>query len=346
MNTRKNREEISAKRLSALAFVLCGGALLALSLQAFLSFAIPTQAQMQTQADAPEELRAPVTANPFENVALEARAVFVFDLKKRSVLFARNENEKLPLASVTKIMTALVAREHMSESVVATLTGDDISVEGDSGLRTGERWRLGDLISVMLLVSSNDAAHAVAGFVGSEGHPNADMENARSKFIGMMNEKALALGLTQTQFFNESGLDISGRQNDLIANSGAQAGLPAIALATAGGYGSAHDVALLFAELWNTYPETIEITARKDARIVSQDDIAHILPNTNEIVGTISGLVASKTGYTDLAGGNLAIIFDRGIGDPVVVVVLGSTYKGRFDDIEKLVEASRKVAGE
>ena len=326
MNTRKNREEISAKRLSALAFVLGGGALLALSLQAFLSFAIPTQAQMQTQADTQGELHAPAVANPFENIAIEARAVFVFDLKKRSVLFARNENEKLPLASVTKLMTALVARENLSEGVVVTLTGKDISVEGDSGLRTGERWRLGDLLSVMLLISSNDAAHAVAGFVWSAGQPNADMENARSKFIGMMNEKALALGLTQTEFFNESGLDIEQMKN--------------------GGYGSAHDVALIFAELWGKYPETIEITARKDARIVSQDDIAHILPNTNEIVGKISGLVASKTGYTSLAGGNLAIIFDRGIGDPVVVVVLGSTYKGRFDDMEKLVEAARKVSGE
>ena len=334
MNTRKNREEITAKKLRALAIVLGGGAFIAVSLQTFLVSALPTQAQMQTQAGAQEELSALATANPFEDISLEARAVFVFDLKKRSGLFARNENEKLPLASVTKIMTALVAREHMSESVVATLTGDDISVEGDSGLRTGERWRLGDLISVMLLVSSNDAAHAVAGFVGSEGQPNADRENARVKFIGMMNEKALALGLAQTQFFNESGLDIKELR----------AGLPVATSATAGGYGSAHDVAFLFAELWNNYPETIEITARKDARIISQDDIAHILPNTNEIVGKISGLVASKTGYTDLAGGNLAIIFDRGIGDPVVAVVLGSTYKGRFDDMEKLVEASRKTA--
>lgn len=324
MNTRKNKEEISAKRLSVLAVVLGGGALFALLLQALLSFAIPIQAQMQTQEQAgtPDELRASTPADPFENIVLEARAAFVFDLKKRSVLFARNENEKLPLASVTKLMTALVAREHMSESVVVTLAGDDISVEGDSGLRIGERWRIGDLLGVMLLVSSNDAAHAVAGFVGSEGQPNTDTENVRAKFVSMMNEKALALGLAQTQFFNESGLDVNDAQN--------------------GGYGSAHDVAILFEELWKKYPETIEVTARKDARIVSQDSIAHILPNTNEIVGKISGLVASKTGYTDLAGGNLAIIFDRGISDPVIAVVLGSTYKGRFDDMEKLVEAARK----
>lgn len=324
MNTRKNREEITAKKLRALAVVLGGSAFFAVTLQTFLVPALPTQAQMQTQADVQGDLRAPVLVNPFENIVIEARAAFVFDLKKRAVLFARNENEKLPLASVTKLMTALVARENLSEGVVVTLTGEDISVEGDSGLRVGERWRVGDLLSVMLLISSNDAAHAVATFVGGDGQPNTDAKNARAKFVSMMNEKALVLGLAQTQFFNESGLDIDASMQ-------------------AGGYGSAHDVALIFAELWGKYPETIEVTARKDARIISQDDIAHILPNTNEIVGKISGLVASKTGYTALAGGNLAIIFDRGIGDPVVAVVLGSTYKGRFDDMEKLVEVARKA---
>lgn len=311
--------------LRALAVVLGCGALLAVSLQAFLVSALPTQAQMQTQeqADTPEELRVAVLVNQFENIVLEAHAAFVLDLKNGSVLFTRNEKEKLPLASVTKLMTALIAREHMSESIVVTLSKDDLATEGDSGLRTGERWRLGDLLNVMLLVSSNDAAYAVAGFVGEEGHPAGEevSDAARTRFIQMMNEKAHALGLAQMEFFNESGLDISQMQN--------------------GGYGSAHDVAFLFAELWKEYPETIEITARKDARIVSQDDIAHTLFNTDEAVGKFFGLIASKTGYTTLAGGNLAIIFDRGIGDPVVAVVLGSTFKGRFDDMEKLVEAAR-----
>jgi D-alanyl-D-alanine carboxypeptidase len=251
-----------------------------------------------------------------------ARAAYVQDLKTGEVLFAKNENERLPLASITKLMTTLVAREHMSGSVVVTLTKDDLKAEGDSGLRPGERWRLDDILNAMLLISSNDAAHAVAGFVGADGHPEKfpDMALARTQFLQMMNEKALALGLDQTQFFNESGLDVSDTQN--------------------GGYGSAKNVAMLFEELWGKYPEVIEVTAHRDARIYSQDNIAHILPNTNEIVGKIPGLVASKTGYTELSGGNLAIIFDRGIGDPVIIVVLGSGYKERFDDVQKLVVAT------
>ena len=339
MNTKKDREKIITRRAHSLLVVLGGGAGLAIAMQGLLSFALPAQTEtsVNNAGDAREEIRTAKIANPFDGISLEARAVYVLELKTGSVLFAKNENEKLPLASVTKLMTALVAREHLSESAVLTLTNDDLSAEGDSGLRPGERWRLGDILNAMLLVSSNDAAHAVALFVGANGMPNNIEYNtkiARANFVQMMNEKAVLLGLEQMQFFNESGLDVSAPQSGQLAQVSI--------IPQGGGYGSARNVALLFAELWKKYPETIEITAHKDARIYSQDEIAHILPNTNEIVGQIPGLVASKTGFTNLSGGNLAVIFDRGMGDPIVAVVLGSSYKGRFDDMQKLVEATRK----
>ena len=339
MNTKKDREKIITRRAHSLLVVLGGGAGLAIAMQGLLSFALPAQTEtsVNNAGDAREEIRTAKIANPFDGISLEARAVYVLELKTGSVLFAKNENEKLPLASVTKLMTALVAREHLSESAVLTLTNDDLSAEGDSGLRPGERWRLGDILNAMLLVSSNDAAHAVALFVGANGMTNNIDDNtkiARANFVQMMNEKAVLLGLEQMQFFNESGLDVSVPQSGQLAQVSI--------LPQGGGYGSARNVALLFAELWKKYPETIEITAHKDARIYSQDEIAHILPNTNEIVGQIPGLVASKTGYTNISGGNLAVIFDRGMGDPIVAVVLGSSYKGRFDDMQKLVEATRK----
>ncbi|KKT37272.1 MAG: Penicillin-binding protein dacF [Parcubacteria group bacterium GW2011_GWA1_44_13] len=338
MNTKKDREKIITRRAHSLLVVLGGGAGLAIAMQGLLSFALPAQTEtsVNNAGDAREEIRTAKIANPFDGISLEARAGYVLELKTGVVLFAKNENEKLPLASVTKLMTAFVAREHLSESAVLTLTKDDLSAEGDSGLRPGERWRLGDILNAMLLVSSNDAAHAVALFVGSNGvsDRNASTDIARANFVQMMNEKAVLLGLEQMQFFNESGLDVSAPQSGQLAQVSI--------LPQGGGYGSARNVALLFAELWKKYPETIEITAHKDARIYSQDEIAHILPNTNEIVGQIPGLVASKTGYTNISGGNLAVIFDRGIGDPIVAVVLGSSYKGRFDDMQKLVEATRK----
>lgn len=334
MNTKKNREQITTKRAHALLVVLGGGAGLAIAMHGLLSLVLPAQAKTIVSAIGSEEVRSAKIANPFENISIDSRAGFVMDLKTGAVLFAKNENERLPLASVTKLMTAFVARERFPESVVVTLTKDDLVVEGDSGLHSGERWRLGDILNVMLLVSSNDAAHAVALFVGADGLSNQSVSSsvASARFVQMMNEKAVALGLEQMQFFNESGLDVPVPQSGQLAHVSI--------LEQGGGYGSARDVSILFSELWKKYPETVEITAHKDARIYSQDEIAHILPNTNEIVGHIPGLVASKTGYTNLSGGNLAVIFDRGIGDPVVAVVLGSSYKGRFDDMQKLVSAT------
>lgn len=333
MNTKKDREKIITRRTHSLLVVLVGGAGLAIAMQGIFSFFIPTQAE--TAEDFSEKITSTKIINPFENISIEARAGYVVDLKTRAILYAKNENEKLPLASITKLMTAFVAREHLSESAVLVLTNDDISVMGDSGLHTGERWRLGDLLNVMLLVSSNDAAHAVAGFVGANGTQDqiANIDTARAIFVHMMNEKATELGLERTEFFNESGLDIAVPQIGELAQM-------SVLAEHGGGYGSAHDVAILFFELWKKYPETIEITAHKEARIYSQDDVAHILSNTNEIIGHIPGLIASKTGFTDISGGNLAVIFDKGMGDIAVAVVLGSSYKGRFDDMLKLVSAT------
>lgn len=261
--------------------------------------------------------------NPFEDIVFGARAVYVYDLLEDRVLFAKNEDERLPLASITKLMTALTARDYMSESTVVTLRDDDLSTEGDSGLRADEHWRLGDLLQMMLLVSSNDATTAVGRLVGSGGQ---DIESAiaQARFVQMMNSTADELGFESLEFSNTSGLDIKEIENDSVL------------VRRAGGFGSARDVAGLAALLWKKYPEVFEITAHKDARMVSQSDIVHSLINTNEITGHIPGLMASKTGYTDLAGGNLVVIFDISIGHPVVAVVLGSTQKGRFDDMEQI----------
>ncbi|MBI3634441.1 MAG: D-alanyl-D-alanine carboxypeptidase [Candidatus Yonathbacteria bacterium] len=328
---KKNLIDWSMKRIKALLVVLIGSTLAIASLYNFFAIEQFPLAEASLSEVTREEIHAPYSS-PFENIILDARAVFVFDILENKVIFSRNENEKLPLASITKLMTAFVAKEKMGDNAVVTLTRDDIEAEGDSGLREGERWRVADLLNTMLIASSNDAARAVASFVGSEGQSiyTGDSVFARNHFVQMMNDKAQALGLTTMEFFNESGLDIVPQTKN---------GLPTEATARAGGYGSAREVALLLTTLREKYPSTFEITTHKDAQIVSQDGIVHTLTNTNEAIGNFLGLLASKTGYTDLAGGNLAILFDVGIGHPVIAVVLGSTYKGRFDDMKTLVQA-------
>ncbi len=315
------KENQTFKKFSTLTAVLFGGALLAIGTEWLISSSIQPGNMSASVVHASNE-EAMVEENPSLNITLEARAVYVLDVTTGKALFAQNENEKLPLASVSKLMTALVARERMPTNTIVTLAKDDLSADGDVGLRPGERWLLSSLIDVMLIVSSNDAANAVASFVGLDGQ-DVDLPASRARFIQMMNEKAKTLGFSSMEFFNESGLDVSDTRN--------------------GGYGSAREVALLMTELWKKYPETLEITARKDARIYSEDKLAHILPNTNDTTGRFPGLLGSKTGYTALAGGNLAIIFDRGIGSPVVAIVLGSTRNERFSDMQKLVQATLKV---
>ncbi len=309
------------KKINAFLVVLVGSTLSVAGLYGFFSVEQFPLAEASRSEVAREEVHIP-RPDPFEDILLEARSVFIFDIEQNKVIFSRNEDEKLPLASLTKLMTAFVAKDRIGDSAIVTLTHDDIEEEGDSGLREGERWRIGDLLDTMLLASSNDAARAVASFVGSEGQNIYTRETvlSRAHFIQMMNDKAKTLGLMTMEFFNESGLDVALQSKN-------------------GGYGGARDVALLLVALRERYPSALDITTYESKQIMSQDGIVHSFLNTNEAIGDFPGLLASKTGYTDLANGNLAILFDVGIGHPFVAVVLGSTYKGRFDDMQTLVQA-------
>ena len=155
-----------------------------------------------------------------------------------------------------------------------------------------------------LVVSSNNEATKIA-----ERIPSATME---------MNLNAKALGMTQTFYLNPTGLDISEH--------------------LAGAYGSAKDMARLVEEMYYELPEILDCTREKEARL---GDL--LLSNTNPDVSKIIGLIGTKTGLTDLAGGNLAIIFDSEIDQPVIVIVLGSSEKGRFSDVEALINYAMEI---
>jgi D-alanyl-D-alanine carboxypeptidase (penicillin-binding protein 5/6) len=213
----------------------------------------------------------PAKPNPFSNLNLEAKAVYVFDLAKNEPIFDLNKDAQLPLASLTKIMTVVVAKE---------LT----------------RNRISHLIDSALMQSSNEAASALAS-----------LDN---NFISLMNEKAKELDLNQTYFLNETGLDFSKN--------------------LAGGYGSASDIVKLIKYSLKNNPHLFEATTINSVN------------NTNPYATTTTELIASKTGWTDLAGGNLAVVFDAGLDHPIIAVVLGSSKEGRFKDIQKLIESTFK----
>lgn len=261
--------------------------------------------------------------NVFEQKSLEAKAVYVYDVTTRTELYSKNSTQPLPLASLTKVMTTMVAAEAASSSTEVLVRASDLAQDGDSGLYVDERWRLSELLKFTLIVSSNDGASAVASAVGALNQSADPLQSNKVLFIKLMNQKAQDLGFVGMRFYNETGLDLSESQ--------------------AGAYGSAQDVTKLLAHAVIAHPDIISVTRHPELTVTSNSDISHKAINTDILTSTVKGLIAGKTGYTLLAGGNLAVAFTASNGHTIVITVLGSTYDGRFKDVNWLIEASEGI---
>lgn len=254
------------------------------------------------------------------DIALKAKSAVVVDLTSGEVFYEKNADVQLPLASLTKVALALAVSEVLPRDSVLTIPQNSAS---DVALRlgTGRKWRVDELLDFTLITSSNGGAEMLAEAANDELHrlyPNSPTEGAT---VWRMNELARELDLEHTFFLNPSGLDESETQS--------------------GAYGSARDMAKLFAYALERIPSVFSRTARAGVLLFSENGAQAHLENTNVAQRAISGLIMGKTGFTDLAGGNLGVIFDASIGRPIVAVVLGSTYDGRFDDIRTLVSRAR-----
>lgn len=254
-----------------------------------------------------------VDVHKLEKIDVEAHSFVVYDIATKEFIFGKNETEVLPLASITKTMTALTACEYRDKINEISISESDLETEGSSVLIPDSSWKLIPLLQYMMTVSSNDAAVAIARNVGKE----INIEHPYDAFIEKMNSNAKLFGMHTAVFSNPSGLDIDTK--------------------TAGAYASARDVARLFAET-RRCREAFETTTTNSAHI-SEGKRVYTVENTNYFADKTPGLVASKTGFTDLAGGNLAVRVDRGLGQDIIVVVLGSTREARFKDTSKILEA-------
>lgn len=256
------------------------------------------------------------------DVSVSAEAAYVLDMQTGQVLFAKNENKVLPLASVTKLMTALLASEILSEKATIGVTNNAIRQEGDNGLLSGELFSRQTLNDMVLMTSSNDGAYALAEAAGGELAGSIDAET----FVEAMNIRADQLDLDSLLFYNPTGLDLSEKQ--------------------AGAFGSAKDIAHLMSYIVSNYPKILASTKETTTRFYNQNGDYHNAQNTNSTVERIPGLIGSKTGYTTLAGGNLVVAFDVGLNHPIVIVVLGSSRDGRFDDVLKLTKVTQQLFSE
>ena len=245
----------------------------------------------------------------FSKITVKARAYVVYDIVTGTVIAGKNEEVTLPLASVTKVMTAVTARTHFDKNKEITIQSKSIEGAYDLGLKNGQTFTLDELLKYMLVFSSNDGAQAVADGLGG-----------RDSFIARMNSDAEKFGLAMN-FTNPAGLDVDG---------------------ALGGKGSALSVAKLLAIAHKKFPETFEATTKPRATVNSSTGKISGVPNTNQDVYNFSGIELSKTGFTDRAGGNLAIVVDIALGRPVAIVVLGSTREERFSDVTLLYKTLQK----
>ena len=240
-----------------------------------------------------------------EGAATGARAAVVLDPRTGAVLYSQNSRERLPMASTTKIMSALIALESGRLDEEFTVDSEAIKVEGSSmGLREGDRVTMRGLVCGMLLPSGNDAANAAA----------VRIAGSTAAFVRMMNDRAAALGLSDTHFVTPSGLDDDTDEH----------------------YSTAFDMARLAA---------VCMENRDFAEICSQERITvrfgsppydRTLKNTNRLLGTLDGACGIKTGFTDKAGRCLISACERN-GARLICVTLND--RTDWDDHTALYES-------
>lgn len=209
----------------------------------------------------------PASAPP-AGPAIGAQAAILANVRTGRVLYERNAHVPLPVASLTKVMTALVARDKYRLDEVVVVTDVVNTVRGSKlGLKPGMQMTVADLLNAMLILSANDAAVVLAAH-DALGVPG---------FLAAMNEKAKALGARSSSFANPHGLDADGHLS------------------------TAWDMAMLARALLRD-PALAEIVARKTYALAWPEGGQRVIRNHNKLVGTSPGVFGVKTGYTNQAG--------------------------------------------
>jgi len=203
--------------------------------------------------------------------AIHARAAILVDIDTRHVLFSVNPHQRGAMASTTKLTTAMVALDHASPDAKLLVPAEATNVEPNvMGLSAGETLTVRELLYGLLLDSGNDAAETLAANTVGRG---------RADFVLAMNRKAAALGLTDTNFVNPSGLDDAGQ------------------------YSSPHDLALTATYLYEHYPVLADVvTTKQETLPYSPDHKAFFPTNLDKLLWTYPGAIGFKTGLTDMAG--------------------------------------------
>ena len=238
-----------------------------------------------------------------EKPVINAKAGLVYDTRSGRFLFAKNTRIKLPVASLTKILSAIIVLENLDLKDTVKIPKEVLKVDAEKqSLYLGEEITVQDLLKLMLIESSNDAAYALAWYANTK----------NINFVDRMNDKAQALNMIDSNFLDPAGLNDNA-------------------------YSTAEDLiklvkhSLKYGLIWDILTEKSIVVRSTDGKI------EHKLESTNQLLGVIPDIVGGKTGHTDKAQGCMILAIEiPDKNDKVISVVLGSSV--RFDDTKTLID--------
>jgi D-alanyl-D-alanine carboxypeptidase (penicillin-binding protein 5/6) len=242
----------------------------------------------------------PEEAPNFSGLSSTSKAALFIDYESGRILFEKNKDLRLPMASTTKLFTALIALEHAEPTDIVTVPAHTIlPLDTTMGLTAGDKVSVSDLLHGLLIQSGADASYALSNYVAG----------TEDNFVALMNERAAKLGLKDTQFTNSIGYDDTGH------------------------YSTASDLAKI-SGIALTNPLIAEIVSKKSYTAASQEGKKYYLSNTNLLLGA-PNYKGIKTGTTFMAGQCLASLYDDG-RSKIIGVLLGSG--SRFAETEHIIE--------
>ena len=237
------------------------------------------------------------------------KSIYTIDAKTGYVINGYEIDKKLPIASMAKIMTALLGFEGVKNGKISleqkVVISDEASGMGGSQmfLESGDEYTISELLKGIIVVSANDACVQLAETLcGSE-----------QKFVEEMNKKAVTLGMSNTKFVNCTGLPAENQ------------------------YSTAHDVSIMLRELLK-YPEYHEYSNIWMEDYVHPDGRVTQFVNTNKLVRFYKGCIGGKTGFTQEAGFCLATAAKRGETEIITVIIGAESSKGRFSTVSKQLD--------
>ncbi len=248
-----------------------------------------------------------VSAQSNADISVSARSAVAIECESGEIYFEKNAHERMPMASTTKIMTALVAIERCDISREISISPSAVGIEGSSVyLYANERMTVEDLLYALLLSSANDAAAAIAIEVGG----------SIEGFSSMMNEKAESLGLKDTHFDNPHGLDSQEH------------------------YTTAYDLAMITMEAMKD-PTFSRIVATKRKTVpLNSGEGARLLINHNKLLSSYKGAVGVKTGFTKKSGRCLVSAADA---DGVKLICVTLNAPNDWQDHGALLDLGRSI---